>query len=716
MSALAPAAVPAELRARPQWVVWRSERRDGKPTKVPYVARPPLNRGAASGTRRCWRASTTDPSTWRSFEEAVSLARDDDWDGIGYVFSADDPFVGVDLDSGLSEADRGAIMLALDSYAETSVSGQGVHVIVRAELNGYPRNRRGPIEVYDHGRYFVVTGQHVRGTPTTIEERQAELDAVLAEFLPAPLTAEVATSASVPVGLDDRELLDRALAARNGADFRELWEGRWQGRHGSQSEADLALCSMLAFWTGRDPGRMDALFRASGLMRDKWLERRGDTTYGAQTIEKAIAGCQETYTGKRELPTPLPGAHASHNGSGLDLDLDPSQAEESPFHEAAAEAEPPRGLTHREALEQEIPPTHHLVQDLIDAGTVGVIAGLPFARKTFVLHELACKVAAGSGLMLGRFEVVRPGPVVIAWQDDSTENELGRIQDYHGRHDYPRDLPIRWLLNEGIRLPDHADLLAEIVAADKAVLLGLDSLYNLLAPDVKLKDEDVAVVLADVKRAIADATGATVAIVDHAPWPTEGNRGQRRAYGSVFKTAAIRWSIHLEADGKDDTRLHVEASGNNVRGFRRTPAIFDEDTLEIRLLDVQRLDEDALDEDVLAYVEAHPGEATSRIANGLGKRRETVENSLKRLSDPGRLEPLQFKTSRDLGRPGTGHYWFPHNHAGSEPSQLFGTSQDASQRAPQSEGEASEPSAPRRGDASPWGHSLEDPEDGRSAP
>jgi primase-polymerase (primpol)-like protein len=53
--------------------------------------------------------------------EAVSVAGNDGWDGVGYVFSADDPYVGVDLDNGLSEADRGAIMVALDSYTETSV-------------------------------------------------------------------------------------------------------------------------------------------------------------------------------------------------------------------------------------------------------------------------------------------------------------------------------------------------------------------------------------------------------------------------------------------------------------------------------------------------------------------------------------------------------------------------------------------------------------------
>ena len=94
-----------------------------------------------------------------------------------------------------------------------------------------------------------------------------------------------------PVDLDDQELLDRAMRARNGSDFAALWDGRWQDRYGSQSEADLALCSLLAFWTGRNPDRIDRMFRASGLMRPKW--ERDD--YRQRTLDAAIAGCRDTY-------------------------------------------------------------------------------------------------------------------------------------------------------------------------------------------------------------------------------------------------------------------------------------------------------------------------------------------------------------------------------------------------------------------------------------
>ena len=199
-------AIPLELRERRQWVVWRYEERMGKkPTKVPV---------RASDCRT--RASTTDSSTWTSFDDARDAVTFAGLPGIGYVFTADDPYVGIDLDDGLSAADRGAIMDVLDSYAEASVSGNGVHVIVRASLNGHGRNRRGPFEVYETERYFCMTGAHVAGTPATIEPRQAELEQILERFLPAQPAADPEKREPVAIDLDDRELLERAFSSKSG--------------------------------------------------------------------------------------------------------------------------------------------------------------------------------------------------------------------------------------------------------------------------------------------------------------------------------------------------------------------------------------------------------------------------------------------------------------------------------------------------------------------
>jgi hypothetical protein len=440
-------------------------------------------------------------------------------------------------------------------------------------------------------------------------------------------------------------------------------------------------------------------------MREKWDSRRGESSYGAQTIATVLAGRTDFYSFHSEARRPIStaAAVAQVNGRAATAEPDPPEVERTLV-----------GRAHSTVLAEEIPESSELIEGVIDAGSVGEIVGLPFARKSYFLHELATKVAVGDGLVLGRFKVARPGPVVVVWEDDSTANELRRIQEYAAAHAYSDELPIRWLLNEGVRLPDDIPALAEIVSADGAVVLGIDSLYNVLAPGISLREEEVAQVLVELKRGIADSTGCTVAVVDHSPWPTESNRGQRRAFGSVFKTAAVRWSIHLEADLSDPNRLWVEAAGNNVTGFRRSLAAFDPATLEIRLLDVQRIDEDALDKEVFEHVSEHPGEATSTIAKTLHKRRENVEKALERLEAPGRVNQLCSKSSAELGRPGTGRYWFALNDAPSDPSQLFGTGQDDSALALVQDGDPSRPSTARRADGSP-DESLESARTGDSS-
>jgi putative DNA primase/helicase len=277
--------IPLELRERRQWVVWRAVERDGKTTKVPY-------RADGAG-----RASSTDPITWATFEAAVAGAEALAADGIGFVFSEDDPFCGVDLDLELSEADRAAIALQLDSYTEESVSG-GWHVIVRASVNGRGRHPQG-LGVFDSGRYFVCTGRHVTGTPTTIEERQEELDEVLTKYLPRPEPLRPAANTARAVDLDDQELLEvgRTLL---GDKFKTLWDGAWQGRYATQSQADLALCSYLAWLTGRDAPRIERMFSASGLHRTKWdrQDEEGRFDYRERTVGKAMSGTSEVYEPK----------------------------------------------------------------------------------------------------------------------------------------------------------------------------------------------------------------------------------------------------------------------------------------------------------------------------------------------------------------------------------------------------------------------------------
>jgi primase-polymerase (primpol)-like protein len=136
--------IPEELRRRPQWVTHKE--------KVPYIA------GSVG------KASSTDSTTWRTFEEAVQAlkASPGRFDGIGFVFSSGDPFAGVDLDkcrnpeTGELEEWATEIIQDLDGYTEASPSGTGVHIFIRGKA---PNKKRGKVEAYSSERYFTMTGR-----------------------------------------------------------------------------------------------------------------------------------------------------------------------------------------------------------------------------------------------------------------------------------------------------------------------------------------------------------------------------------------------------------------------------------------------------------------------------------------------------------------------------------------------------------------------------
>jgi putative DNA primase/helicase len=274
-------AIPAELRALDRWVLWRRIERDGKPTKVPFD--PATDRPG----------DATDPTLWLPFDRAVALAPR--YDGIGLAIGGSG-YVGVDLDHCLRDGELEPwaldVVERLASYTEITPSGEGLRVWVRGSLPP-GRRRKGSIELYDSGRYFTVTGNRLDWAPAAIAERTAELAALHADLFPA--APERPRREPAPTDLADSELLSRMFRARNGAEVESLFRGD-SSRHPSGSEADLALCSHLAFWTGGDTVAIDRLFRQSALCDDKWTER---ADYRERTIAKAMEGVDYYDPGRR---------------------------------------------------------------------------------------------------------------------------------------------------------------------------------------------------------------------------------------------------------------------------------------------------------------------------------------------------------------------------------------------------------------------------------
>lgn len=310
--------IPDALQSYDHWVCWESIIRDDKPTKQPI--------DPTTGTA----ASATDSNTWSSLEQARSHFQAADIDGIGFVFTDDDPFVGIDLDE-CRDPDDGSVapwasrvVTQLNSYTERSPSGTGFHILLEGSVPG-DRKRRGDVEMYDTARYFTVTGDHVTATPKSIGRRPKSLAEFHQEFLEpaddestdssdrqngqAGRGTDPSSPSAKGVALDDQQLLEKARAAANGEDFAALWQGSTAG-YDSHSEADMALACHLAFWTGGDQVRMDKLFRQSGLMRNKWDTKHyaDGSTYGERTIERAQAKVTDHYdptaSGTSSMSTP----------------------------------------------------------------------------------------------------------------------------------------------------------------------------------------------------------------------------------------------------------------------------------------------------------------------------------------------------------------------------------------------------------------------------
>lgn len=300
--------IPAELRALPRWVCWKPILSDkGKWTKLPLS----VSGGAAS---------STDPTTWATFEHAIGHHKQRGC--VGVMYALGEGIAGIDLDdcrdpaTGMIEPWAQTIIDSMNTCAEVSPSGTGIKLVLRGAMpEGKGRRKKlhgGEIEIYSQGRFWTFTGHRLPGTPTTIEDRQAELDALLAEmFPPEPIQTPRHVE---PVCDDDRTIIERAMKASNGHRFRRLWEGDTSDYAGDTSRADVALCAMIAFYTGPNPDRIERIFSQSALgARDKWANRPDyrKCTIGAALKNKAdFYGHGADRNGRASTAAPTPKAPA----------------------------------------------------------------------------------------------------------------------------------------------------------------------------------------------------------------------------------------------------------------------------------------------------------------------------------------------------------------------------------------------------------------------
>ncbi|QGY40914.1 DUF3987 domain-containing protein [Pseudodesulfovibrio cashew] len=285
--------IPEELKNADAWIVWKAKLNGEKLGKIPYS---PL-------TGR--RVDATVPASGCSFVEASKAYRNGKYAGLGIVMGVVQNLVGIDLDNcvsanGVIEPWAQEIVDSLATYTEISPSGKGLRLFGYGKLPLGPR-RKGTIEMYDEKRFLTVTGDvyvdQILGEPFLIRKFQDALDSLYNDVF----GSETMDESDWQFDLDDLRGLSRlpdadvvrfAREAKNGGTFSRLYDEGNTESYGSRSEADLALCNMLAFYSGRDPDQMERLFNSSQLCRSKWVNR---PDYRERTISMAIRSCLSVF-------------------------------------------------------------------------------------------------------------------------------------------------------------------------------------------------------------------------------------------------------------------------------------------------------------------------------------------------------------------------------------------------------------------------------------
>lgn len=295
--------IPDNLKKEKRWCLYKIIQRDGKNTKLPLM---PNGKPAKSN----------DKMTWNSYEDCIAALNRNIGDGLGFMLG--DGYIGIDIDKVSDDIfvysmDYNARSMTADflrgisTYAEISPSKTGLHFIGKGEVPG-ERKRYKNLEIYDKDRFFTVTGNIIKDRDRNkVINIDSELKSLYEKYMPKinVINSENKRNPTVTSYNGEQDVLeklfDRGYFSYTGEDLRRIYYGNYESYFNSQSEADFFMLQRLLYYTA-DVEQSISFMENSGLKREKWYKRRGNTDYIHYIADKAIGSINQFYDWGKEKP------------------------------------------------------------------------------------------------------------------------------------------------------------------------------------------------------------------------------------------------------------------------------------------------------------------------------------------------------------------------------------------------------------------------------
>lgn len=489
-------------------------------------------------------ASVTNPADWSDFNTAAKRCALDPTLGLGMVLTTADPFTCIDLDDAAGDAAITArhteLFQTFDSYSELSPSGKGLHIWLRGSVPSGIKDPARKIEVYSSARYMTLTLMPFRNVP--IRDCNGSLTRLYNE-LASGRNSGPAFLSEQPATMPDDAVCRAATNAANGSLFQVLFQGHWQGRYPSQSEADQALCNIIAFYTD-SPEQVKRIFRASALGQREKAKR---TDYVGNMVRKAF-------------DQKAPALHLDTQAAMARLDPTKQQfrIDSVPLAQTANDIEV---CTMSEIVQERIA---WLWNGYLPKGKLTLLAGAGGTGKSQLTLSIAAIVSNG-GTWPDGTQCDRPGRVLIWSSEDDAADTIAPRLTAMGANLAHIHLVQSKIGNNRQRIPFNPatdiPLLKQKVLANSPIdLFIIDPIVSAVAGDMN-KSNEVREGLQTIVDLASELKCAVVGIT-HFAKGTNGRNPAERVIGSVAFAAFARMVLVAAKDEEADRRVFVKAKSN----------------------------------------------------------------------------------------------------------------------------------------------------------